>query len=169
LPVRAARARDEWRFLFICHIGETMLWSDKPSEQRWAKKGTKMKIALTVAAMLSSVTSHTAAAAQRGPGGTIPAQFHGRWAENARACRPTHFTTAITIDRTGWSSFEESGEVTRVGQVRGTTHHFRVANTAGADQSAGSLALRRVGPRLAITFHDDGQRPTNAILIRCRR
>ena len=134
-----------------------------------ANGGTIMKIALIVATMLTSVTSPAAAAAQHGPGGSIPPQFHGRWAENAHACVPTHFTTAITIDRTGWSSFEESGEVTRVGQVRGTTHHFRVANTAGADQMNGSLALRRVGLRLAITFRDDGQRPTNAILIRCRR
>lgn len=60
----------------------------------------------------------TAAHAQPSGRPSIPGQFHGRWAENQRACNARAFTTVITIDRRGWSSFEEGGEVTRVGQVR---------------------------------------------------
>lgn len=128
-----------------------------------------MKLAIAAAALLIAATGQSGiAAAQHGPGGSKPAQFHGRWAETMRACRPTHFTTAVTIARSGWSSFEEGGEVTRVGQVRGTTHYFRVLNQSGADETGGSLALRRVGPRLAITFQNEGEQPTHSILIRCR-
>ena len=128
-----------------------------------------MKTALAAAVLLTAAIGHPVpAAAQHGPGRGIPAQFHGRWAENVRACVPTHFTTAITITRDGWSSFEEGGEVTRVGQVRGTTHYFRMSNSANGETTTGSLALRRIGPRLGITFHDDTDQPVHAVLIRCR-
>jgi len=99
---------------------------------------------------------------------SIPAQFHGRWAENHRACAATAFTTVITITRRGWSSFEEGGEVTRVGQVRRGTHYFRLHNYAGGEETDGSVAMRREGPRLVVTFDDDGGPPVHYNLLRCR-
>ena len=128
-----------------------------------------MKFAIAAVAILH-VAGATAAHAQPNSRSraAIPAQFHGRWAENARACRPQHFTTAITINSRGWSSFEESGEVTRVGQVRGGTHYFRLSNRAGANETTGSLAMRREGPRIIMTFDDDEDRPVHHSLIRCR-
>jgi hypothetical protein len=74
----------------------------------------------------------------------------------------------ITINRTGWSSFEEGGEVSRVGQVRRGTHYFRLNNRAGANESTGSLAMRREGPRIVMTFDDDEAQPVHYNLIRCR-
>jgi hypothetical protein len=102
------------------------------------------------------------------PGASIPAQFHGRWAENQRACRPQHFTSVITINARGWSSFEQGGRVARVGQVRRGTHHFRLNNYAGAAETKGSLAMRREGPRIVMTFQDDNEQPVHHTLIRCR-
>ena len=110
----------------------------------------------------------TAAHAQPSGRPSIPGQFHGRWAENQRACNARAFTTVITIDRRGWSSFEEGGEVTRVGQVRRGTHHFRLHNHAGGEETDGSLALRRDGPRLVATFDDDSGAPVHYNLLRCR-
>lgn len=99
---------------------------------------------------------------------SIPAQFHGRWAETQRACGARAFTTVITINRHGWSSFEEGGDVTRVGQIRLGTHYFRVHNFAGGEETDGSLAMRREGPRLVMTFDDDSGPPVHYNLLRCR-
>jgi hypothetical protein len=128
-----------------------------------------MKTMIALLAMLSA-TGAIAVEAQPGnrSGASIPVHFHGRWAENQRACRPRHFTTAITIDRGGWSSFEEGGRVTRVGQIRRGTHYFRMRNYAGADESTGSLALRRYGRSIVVTFQDDNEKPVHRTLIRCR-
>ena len=128
-----------------------------------------MKVVYAAVAMLSAVEA-TAVQAQPGsrPQPSIPAQFHGRWAENQPACTTEHFTTVITINRQGWSSFEEGGRVTRVGQVRRGTHYFRLSNYVGADETAGSLAMRRDGPRVVMTFQDDGAQPVHYTLIRCR-
>ena len=127
-----------------------------------------MKRAIITLALLQ-VAGATAAPAQSSrAGGSIPAQFHGRWAKDQRACREPHFTTVITINRTGWSSFEEGGEVSRVGQVRRGTHYFRLNNRAGANESTGSLAMRREGPRIVMTFDDDEAQPVHYNLIRCR-
>jgi hypothetical protein len=128
-----------------------------------------MKLIAAAAFAMLAVTGSTTALAQGRPGGSIPSQFHGRWAENQAACRTQHFTTVITIDRRGWSSFEEGGRVTRVGQVRNGTHYFRLDNYAGANETSGSLAMRRVGPRIVMTFQDDGARPNHHTMIRCRR
>ena len=100
--------------------------------------------------------------------GSIPAHFHGRWARNQRACGRQHLTTVITIQEDGWSSFEEGGRVSRAGQVRRGTHYFRLSNYAGATESQGSLAMRREGPRIIMTFQDDGAQPVNYSLTRCR-
>ena len=128
-----------------------------------------MKLAIAAFAMLH-LAGAAAVHAQPGnrAGGSIPAQFHGRWAENQRACRAQHFTSVITIDQDGWSSFEEGGRVSRVGQVRRGTHYFRLNNYAGAEETKGSLALRRDGPRIVMTFHDDKAKPVHYTMIRCR-
>jgi hypothetical protein len=128
-----------------------------------------MKRAVTIFALVQ-LAAATAADAQPGSrsGASIPAQFHGRWAKDQRACREPHFTTVITINRSGWSSFEEGGEVSRVGQVRRGTHYFRLNNYAGADETTGSLATRREGPRIVMTFDDDQAQPVHYNLIRCR-
>jgi hypothetical protein len=73
----------------------------------------------------------------------------------------------ITITSRGWSSFEEGGEVTRVGQVRRGTHYFRLHNYAGGEETDGSVAMRRVGPRLVVTFNDDSGPPVHYNLLRC--
>lgn len=126
------------------------------------------KMILTVAVAASAFGAVGTAAAQPGRG-SIPAQFHGRWAETPRACRgPEHTETIITVNRRGWSSFEEGGRVTRVGQVRRMTHHFRVHNWAGANETNGSLALRRQGQRLVMTFHEDRGQPVHYTMVRCR-
>jgi hypothetical protein len=128
-----------------------------------------MKIVSAAAALILAAAGFAgSAAAQHGPGGSIPAQFHGRWAENRRACRPTHFTTVITITRTGWSSFEEGGDVQRPGRMRAGTFHVDLLNYAGGNETGGSLALRRAGPRLIATFQDDGAQAARRVLIRCR-
>jgi hypothetical protein len=101
-------------------------------------------------------------------GSSIPVQFHGRWADNQRACRPQHFTAVITIDRRGWLSFEQGGRVIRVGQVRRGTHYFRMRNYAGGNESTGFLALRREGRRIVVTLQDDDEEPVHRTLIRCR-
>jgi hypothetical protein len=129
-----------------------------------------MKITVVALALLTVAGSGIAQAQPGGrSGGSIPAQFHGRWAQNQAACRTEHFTTVITINRRGWSSFEEGGHVTRVGQVRRGTHHFRVANFAGANETMGSIAMRREGARLIMSFDDDNDAPVHYTLIRCRR
>lgn len=129
-----------------------------------------MKTAIAAFAVLTVAGSGLAEAQPgRRSGASIPGQFHGRWAQNQAACRTQHFTTVITIDRRGWSSFEEGGRVTRVGQVRRGTHYFRVANFAGADETAGSIAMRRQGARLIMTFDEDNGDPVHYTLIRCRR
>lgn len=129
----------------------------------------KFSAAIVASAMLNLSAAGTAQAqpASR-PGVSIPSQFHGRWAQNQAACRPTHFTTVITITRDGWSSFEEGGNLTRVGQVRRGTHYFRVANFAGANETEGSIAMRRAGAGLVISFDDDEGDPVHHTLIRCR-
>ena len=128
-----------------------------------------MKLAIAALAVLQ-VAGATAVHGQAGSrsAGLIPEQFHGRWAKDQRACRPRHFTTVITIDGRGWSSFEEGGEVTRVGQIRRGTHYFRLSNRAGAEETTGSLAMRREGPRIVMTFDDDNGPPVHYRLIRCR-
>jgi hypothetical protein len=130
----------------------------------------KSTVAALSMLLVSGAAGATGALAQPAgrPGASIPAQFHGRWAENQRACRPQHFTSVITIDARGWSSFEEGGQVTRTGQVRRGTHYFRVDNHASAEETTGSLALRREGPRLIMTFDDDSAPPVHYTLIRCR-
>jgi len=127
-----------------------------------------MKLRIAALALLT-VAGAGVAQAQSGGRGSIPTQFHGRWAENQAACRTEHFTTVITIDRRGWRSFEEGGQVTRVGQVRRGTHYFRVANYAGANETNGSIAMRRQGALLILTFDDDQDVPVNHTLMRCRR
>jgi hypothetical protein len=127
-----------------------------------------MKFAIAAFSMLLAASATGGHAQPAGSGAAIPAQFHGRWAENQRACRPQHFTTVITIDARGWSSFEEGGQVTRVGQVRRGTHYFRLDNRAGAKETTGSLAMRRQGPRLIMTFDDDQAPPVHYTMIRCR-
>lgn len=128
-----------------------------------------MKIAITAIVMLHAAGA-TAAYGQ--PAGrsvaSIPAQFHGRWAKDQRACRPKHFTDIIAIDDDGWSGFEAGGEVTRVGQVRRGTHYFRLNNRAGEEKTTGSLAMRRDGSRIVMTFDDDNAQPVHYTLIRCR-
>lgn len=128
-----------------------------------------MKLANIALAVLQ-ISGATAAYAQpaRSSGASIPAQFHGRWAANQRLCKAEHFTTVITIDSHGWSSFEEGGEVTRVGQVRRGTHYFRLNNRAGANETTGSLAMRREGARIIMSFDDDNDRPVHYNLVRCR-
>ena len=102
-------------------------------------------------------------------GASIPPQFHGRWAENENVCGAGLLSTAVTIDGRGWSSFEEAGEVVRVGQVREGTHYFRVNNHGRPGESTGSLAMRRDGGRILMTFHDDAEaHPVHYRLIRCR-
>jgi|GEM_PF-4688214 len=128
-----------------------------------------MKLAIAALAMVHMAAA-TAVQAQPGSSSeaSIPAQFHGRWAETQRACRPQHFTSVITIDRRGWSSFEQGGRIVRAGQVRRGTHYFRVKNYAGGDETSGSLALRRDGARIVMTFKDDNDRPVHHSLVRCR-
>jgi hypothetical protein len=128
-----------------------------------------MKRTIAALALLAAVAPGTA----QGQSGSrsrasIPAQFHGKWAENQAACKTQHFTTVITINGRGWSSFEEGGRVLRAGQVRRGTHYFRLENFAGADETQGSLAMRREGPRLVMTFQDDNAQPTHYTMIRCR-
>ena len=123
-------------------------------------------VALAALAIAGAAPAHAQPAARSGA--SIPSQFHGRWAQNQRACRTEHFTTVITINARGWSSFEEGGELTRVGQVRSGTHHFRMANRAGANETNGSMAVRRQGPRLILSFDDDNDVPVHYTLIRCR-
>jgi hypothetical protein len=127
-----------------------------------------MKLAIAAFALVPIAA--TAVHGQPGSrsGALIPALFHGRWAENQRACGTPHFTTVITINGRGWSSFEEGGHVTRVGQVRRGTHYFRLNNHAGAEETTGSLAMRRDGARIVMTFHDDNAQPVHYTLIRCR-
>lgn len=131
-----------------------------------------MKFAAAVTAAVATLCAAMPASAQAQaevrPGVSIPSQFHGRWAQNQAACRTEHFTTVITITRTGWSSFEEGGNVIRRGQVRRGTHYFRVANFAGANETEGSIAMRRQGSSLVMSFHDDAGAPTHYTLIRCR-
>lgn len=127
-----------------------------------------MKRLIAALALFATVAPSAVHAQSRaGAGASIPAQFHGRWAENRAACRTEHFTTVITIDRKGWSSFEEGGRVARVGQVRRGTHYFRVNNFAGAEETQGSLAMRREGARLVMTFQDDNAKPVHYTMIRC--
>lgn len=126
---------------------------------------------LIAAALIAAAAVSTTgtAAAQGNLRASIPAQFRGRWAENQRACRgPEHSQTIITVDRGGWSSFEEGGRVTRVGPVRGATHNFRVHNFAGPSETDGAMALRRNGNRLTMTFNVQGGAPTRHDLVRCR-
>lgn len=128
-----------------------------------------MKLAVAALAIFAAAAP---SAAHGQPGSSsrasIPAQFHGRWAENQAACATEHFTTVITIDRRGWSSFEEGGRVIRTGQVRRRTHYFRLNNYAGAEETQGSLAMRREGARIVMTFHDDNAQPVHHRMIRCR-
>jgi hypothetical protein len=128
-------------------------------------KGDLMTLAIAALTILAAA-GPSSVQGQSGP--SIPAQFHGRWAANQAACKTEHFTTVITIDRRGWSSFEEGGEVTRVGQVRRGTHYFRLDNRAGANETTGSLAMRRVGARIVMSFDDDNDKPVHYTLIRCR-
>jgi hypothetical protein len=109
-----------------------------------------------------------AAATQRGSA-SIPPQFHGRWGASPRACRgPEHQEIIITLNRRGWSSWEEGGAVTRVGQVRGDTHYFRVHDASGAEEADGTMALRRVGNRLTMSIHEDGHTPSHYDYVLCR-
>ena len=132
-------------------------------------KESYMSVAIKILVALL-LAGATAAHAQPRTSGSlaIPEQFHGRWAENQRACARPAFTTVITINRRGWSSFEEGGEVTGVGQVRRGTHYFRLHNFAGAEETNGSVAMRREGPRLVVTFDDDDGPPVHYNLQRCR-
>ena len=127
-----------------------------------------MKLAIAALAMIAAATPSVA----HGQAGSrsraaIPAQFHGRWAENQAACATEHFTTVIEIDRRGWSSFEQGGRVIRTGQIRRGTHYFRLKNYAGADETQGSLAMRREGARILMTFQDDNAQPVHHRMIRC--
>jgi hypothetical protein len=128
-----------------------------------------MQLVIAALAMLHP-SGATAVASQPGgrPAASIPARFHGRWAENQRACRPRHFTSVITIDGRGWSSFEEGGRVISVGQVRRGTHYFRLNNWAGEERIPASLALRRAGPLLIVTLDADNAKPVHHRLMRCR-
>lgn len=130
-----------------------------------------MKSLLASAFVIASLAVQTgsAAAQHMEPRGAIPAQFQGRWAASQRACRgPENVATIITISRRGWSSFEDGGELQRVGQVRSGTHYFRMLNVSGDTETGGSLALRRSGARLIMTFRDDGYPPNHHNMIRCR-
>jgi hypothetical protein len=129
-----------------------------------------MKFAIAACAILSVAGAASAHAQPGRSGGSIPAHFHGRWAETPRACRgQENVETIITVNARGWSSFEEGGRVTRVGQVRRGTHYFRVHNHSGAEETMGSIALRRQGARLIMTFDEDNGPPVTYDLVRCRR
>lgn len=101
-------------------------------------------------------------------GVSIPAQFHGRWAPSAAACRdnsPAH--QVYTVDARSFNEFEMGARVVRRGQVRSGTHYFRTIVFGGANENPGTLALRRAGNRLLVTEASSGQ-THHLSLVRCR-
>ena len=127
-----------------------------------------MRILSPLLVTLAVATAAQPTLAQPSLGAFIPRQFHGHWAPSPRACHDRGPSTqVVTIDRRGWTSFEEGARVTRYTQMLRGVHHFRIISFGGADETPGTLALRLERGRLAMTETVRG-RSTNKSLVRCR-
>jgi len=70
-----------------------------------------MKLVIAALAMVAAMAPNAVQGQAGSPSrASIPAQFHGRWAENQAACATEHFLDVITINQRGWASFEQGGE-----------------------------------------------------------
>jgi hypothetical protein len=101
--------------------------------------------------------------------GEISRQFRGRWAPTAAACQVDGADTQVVeVSSIGWTSFEEGSRITANGRVRRGTTYYQVRSFAAEERSRpGSLALRLIGSRLAMSETVAG-RSVHRDLVRCR-
>lgn len=98
----------------------------------------------------------------------VPAQFHGRWADNVHDCM-VHgpATSAVTIDAHGWAGYEEGGRVTgALPPLNGATRFD--TTWSGENETARQMwSLRLLGARLYWLTLMRGAAPFRETLVRC--
>jgi hypothetical protein len=74
----------------------------------------------------------------------------------------------VEVSSIGWTSFEEGSRITANGRVRRGTTYYQVRSFAAEGRSRpGSLALRLIGSRLAMSETVAG-RSVHRDFVRCR-